>query len=158
MNIFEKLLKKYEILISKLRVLFFKMMGSQVGSNVKIYGKIYVIGYYKNLTIGNNVTLNHGVILNLSEKITIGNNVRISNYVCLQTGKLMSNEVGKQTHVAYPIHIDDNAWIASGCVIDGGVRIGTGAVIGANSYVNNDIKARCMYAGSPAKFIRENQE
>lgn len=36
-----------------------------------------------------------------------------------------------------------------------GVRIGDGAVIGANSVVLNDVEAHSVYAGVPARKIRK---
>ncbi len=53
-----------------------------------------------------------------------------------------------------PIHIGDNVWIGFETVIMKGVTIGKGAVIGARSMVTHDVAPYCVYAGSPAKFIR----
>lgn len=53
-----------------------------------------------------------------------------------------------------PIQIGNDVWIGSNCIIRRGVKIADGAVIGANSFVNEDVPAFAIYAGSPAKFIR----
>ena len=154
MNIFEKLVKKYENYRSILYILFLRIMGANIGKEVKIYGKIYIIGYYQNLTIGDNTTLNHGVVLNLSDKVNIGCNVRVSTYVTFHTGKLISNIAGEQSHITSSIVIENNVWIASSCVINPGVSIGNDSIVGANSFININIEPYTMYAGSPAKLIK----
>ncbi len=35
-----------------------------------------------------------------------------------------------------------------------GVKIGDNAIIGANSFVNKDVPANTVYAGTPAKYIK----
>lgn len=51
-------------------------------------------------------------------------------------------------------HIGNDVWIGAGCIIKQGVTIGDGAVIGANSFVNKDVEAFAIVAGSPAKLIK----
>ncbi|QXP55246.1 CatB-related O-acetyltransferase [Cellulophaga sp. HaHa_2_95] len=51
--------------------------------------------------------------------------------------------------------IGNDVWIAAGCVIKQGVTIGDGAVIGAMSFVNQDVPENSIYFGSPAKFYKE---
>lgn len=52
------------------------------------------------------------------------------------------------------IIIGNDVWIGVNSVIRRGVKIGDGAVIGANSFVNKDVPAFEIYAGTPAKFIK----
>ncbi len=49
--------------------------------------------------------------------------------------------------------IGNDVWIGCNVVIRRGVKIGDGAVIGANSYVNKDVPDYAVAAGSPAKII-----
>jgi hypothetical protein len=49
--------------------------------------------------------------------------------------------------------IQDDVWIGASCIIRRGVTIGTGAVIGANSFVNQDVPPFAIMAGSPARNI-----
>lgn len=53
-----------------------------------------------------------------------------------------------------PIVVGANVWIGENAVILGGVEIGDGAVIGANSVVTHDIPARSIAAGAPARVLR----
>lgn len=50
--------------------------------------------------------------------------------------------------------IGNDVWIAAGAIIRQGVRIGNGAVVGANSFVNKDVPPYAIVAGSPAHIIK----
>ena len=50
--------------------------------------------------------------------------------------------------------IGNDVWVAAGAIIRQGVKIGDGAVVGANSFVNRDVPPYAIVAGSPAKVIK----
>jgi len=50
--------------------------------------------------------------------------------------------------------IGHDVWVGSSSVVVSGVTIGTGAVVGANSFVNKDVPPYAIVAGSPARVIR----
>lgn len=59
--------------------------------------------------------------------------------------------------------IGNDVWIGAQAIIKQGVKIGDGAVIGANSFVNKDVEPFSIVVGSPAKhlkfrFSKDNQE
>lgn len=54
-----------------------------------------------------------------------------------------------------PCTIGHDVWIADSCIIRRGVSIGTGAVVGANSFVNKDVEPYTVVAGNPAKVIKK---
>lgn len=51
------------------------------------------------------------------------------------------------------IVIEDDAYIGAGAVVMPGVKIGEGAVVGANSLVNRNLKPWGIYFGNPVKLI-----
>jgi acetyltransferase-like isoleucine patch superfamily enzyme len=51
--------------------------------------------------------------------------------------------------------ICDDVWIGIGTVVMQGVRIGRGAVIGANSFVNRDVPPFEIWVGAPARRVGE---
>ncbi|MEO3385530.1 DapH/DapD/GlmU-related protein [Mesorhizobium sp. CAU 1741] len=53
-----------------------------------------------------------------------------------------------------PVSIGNDVWIGHGAVIMPGVRIGDGAVIGANAVATKDVGAYEIVAGVPARPIR----
>jgi len=59
---------------------------------------------------------------------------------------------------AKAITIGDNCWLAANVVVIGGVKIGSGCVIGAGSVVAKDIPDNCLAVGNPCRVIREITE
>ncbi len=57
--------------------------------------------------------------------------------------------------VTKPIVIRDYAWIASDVFVGQGVTVGTGSVIAARSSIYKDANPWMVYAGNPAKIIKE---
>jgi acetyltransferase-like isoleucine patch superfamily enzyme len=53
-----------------------------------------------------------------------------------------------------PIRIRDHCLIGMGCIFLDGIEVGEQTIIGAGSLVNQDIPARAVAAGVPAKVIR----
>jgi maltose O-acetyltransferase len=92
-----------------------------------------------NITIGNRVSIAPRVTLVTSSH---PNSSRIRSFAPLSEG---------------PIVIEDDAWLGAGCVVLPGVRIGRGAVVGANSVVVQDVPPLHIVAGQPARAVRELQ-
>ena len=53
-----------------------------------------------------------------------------------------------------PVIIGNNVWIGDKATILGGVTIGDGAVIAANSVVTKDVPAYSVVGGNPARVIK----
>jgi acetyltransferase-like isoleucine patch superfamily enzyme len=66
--------------------------------------------------------------------------------------------IREQGHLTGPITIEDDTWIAAHCVVLRGVRIGTGAVVGAMSVVREDVPAKAVVAGVPAQVRRNRND
>jgi acetyltransferase-like isoleucine patch superfamily enzyme len=54
-----------------------------------------------------------------------------------------------------PVTIKKGAWIAAGCIILPGVTIGENSIVGAGSVVIKDVVEYSLYAGIPAKKIKD---
>lgn len=52
-----------------------------------------------------------------------------------------------------PIVIEEDVWIGANCTITDNVRIGKGAIVGANSLVNKDVQPYSIVGGVPARHI-----
>jgi phosphonate metabolism protein (transferase hexapeptide repeat family) len=59
---------------------------------------------------------------------------------------------------AKPVAIGHDVWVGHGAVVLPGVRIGNGAVVGANAVVTQDVPAYLIVAGAPAKELRPRFE
>lgn len=113
-----------------------------------------------NLIVGKNVGLNNTFFNLASGKIIIEDFVSFGFNVCLLTGTHDYSKKNEHRLAAVPsdgrdIIIKKGAWIATNATICGGVTIGENAVIGANSLVLKDVPPNCLYAGTPAKLIKE---
>jgi acetyltransferase-like isoleucine patch superfamily enzyme len=138
------------------RLMLLRIRGVSFGSNLRIHGPVTVLNG-RRITIGNDVSLNHGVILQARDNLTIGNHVTISSLARLHTSGLTLDQIPR-THTKGPIVIEDDVWIASGVVIGPGVTIGKNSIIGANSVVTKTVPSNAMYGGVPAKLIRRLPE
>jgi acetyltransferase-like isoleucine patch superfamily enzyme len=61
----------------------------------------------------------------------------------------------EQGITAQGIVVVDVVWRGSAAVIPDGVRIGQGAVVGAGAVVTQDVPARTVVGGVPARVLRE---
>ncbi|MGR3521755.1 CatB-related O-acetyltransferase [uncultured Paracoccus sp.] len=66
------------------------------------------------------------------------------------------NAVGKPdfTRDLGGVRVGDDVWIGGYCVLKGGIRIGTGAVVAAGSVVVRDVDPYTIVGGNPARVIR----
>lgn len=110
--------------------------------------------------IGKGSFLNHNTGLYVGSgkaHITIGENVFIANDCVITT---CSHEIGTSdkragTCTYNPVIIEDGVWIGANSTILPGVTIGKGTIIAAGAVVTRDCLPNCLYAGVPAKKIRE---
>lgn len=107
------------------------------------------------MTIGENVFFNHNCSLTCAESIVIGNDCMFANnLVIVDHDHRIEKDGVTGTLVSKPIIIEDRVWCGANVTITKGVHIGTGAVIGANAVVVNDVEAHSIVAGVPAKKIK----
>ena len=57
--------------------------------------------------------------------------------------------------VCAPISVGDGCWIGTRAIILPGVSIGEGCIIAAGAVVNRDCAPNGLYAGVPAKRVRD---
>jgi len=117
-----------------------RLCGFHIGTNVYIADDLIIVEELAdqgNITIGNRVSIAPRVTLVTSSH---PNHSRTRGFAPVSQG---------------PIVIEDDAWLGAGCVILPGVRIGRGAVVGANSVVSQDVPPLHVVAGQPARTIRE---
>jgi maltose O-acetyltransferase len=112
----------------------------------------------KKIAIGTNVFINVGFFFDGDDYCSVGNNVRIGQFVRIITATHNigpSSQRGMVEVITQPVRIEDGSWIGAGVTIMPGVTIGPGCVIATNSVVTESTKADGLYAGTPAKRVRD---
>lgn len=144
--------------LPKIRYLFLKSVGIDLNTNA-IKPRCYFSS--NDVSIGKGTLINHYCKFFSSNKpggkIIIGNRCFIAMNVLFTT---MTHETGTSGQRAgenryYPIVVDDGCWIGANSTILPGVKIGKGCIIAAGSVVNKDCEPNGLYAGVPARRIKE---
>ena len=145
---------KSDFLPGKLRVLFYRLGGMNIKSAGVRSGCTFK-GI--NIVIEDGAFINHNTFINCSESVIIGKNVYIAFDVLITTN---SHEIGRREqraigNIRKPISIGNGTWIGARVTILPGVNIGEGCIIASGAVVNKDCESNGLYAGVPAKRIRE---
>ena len=123
----------------------------------------FVVAKGGELTIGDNVGVT-SVALICHNKISIGNNVKIGiNTVIYDTDfhsldARMRNSYPERLDgvKSKPVIVHDGAFIGGHSTILKGVTIGKNSIVGAGSVVFEDIPDEQVWAGNPARYVRDN--
>jgi serine O-acetyltransferase len=101
------------------------------------------------MQIGKGLMVAHPVGVNIGYGLTIGDNVTFAAGVTAAARYYDADEDQAQEFAT----ICDGATIGAHAVLVGGVRIGTNAVVGANSVVLSDVPDEAVVFGSPARRV-----
>lgn len=160
-------------IIKKTRDLFYKHIvwrKYEIGKNFHCGRGVFIWGRNR-IKIGNNFYI--GKYSSIETDCIIGDNVIIANHVGI-VGKYDHNyqQVGTPVRLASQIrdkdyswkgineitYIGDDVWIGYGAIIMSGVKINDGSIIAAGSVVTHDTEPYSIYAGVPAKKIKNRFE
>lgn len=132
-----------------------KCMG--FGEGATIYDSSVVLG---DVSVGQNTWIGPFVILDGSGGLTIGSHCSISAGVQIYSHDSIDWAIsgGKAAYTYAPTIIEDNCYIGPNTIIQKGIRIGHGSIIGANSFVNQDIPPQSKAYGNPAKVSSHDQK
>jgi acetyltransferase-like isoleucine patch superfamily enzyme len=106
------------------------------------------------LQIGDDTYINEGTCIVATKRVTIGSHCLIGDNVQIHDSDYHQLEQFAAVRIL-PITIGKNVWIGRNVIILPGVTIGEHSVIGAGSVVTRSVPERMVYAGIPAKKIRE---
>lgn len=163
--------------VPKLRYLVRRWQFDEAGHRGAIERGVRLLGDAR-IRLGDRVTLRRGVVLAGNGSLTIGSGTtindgcRISAFESVQIGAdcLFAPQVSvldidhrfdsrerplrQQGYRTAPVVIGDDVWLGVNVVVLRGVRIGRGAIIGANSVVTRDVPDFAIAAGIPARVLR----
>jgi len=119
----------------------------------------------QNIEIGNRVVIRPNTMLMADEtaKIVIGDDVLIGAGVHIYVNDHKFDDITKTIAEQgyFPskgVEIANNVWIGANVIILSGVNVGTHSVIAAGSVVTKDVDSFSVYAGVPAKKIKDLKE
>ncbi len=151
----------------RLTVGLLRRFGASVGAGTRIKRSIYLDNVYEDeqstrdfsrLQFGKNVYIGDDVYFDLANEISIADDAVLSGRVSILTHADCNRSEYLSAvfpRVCEPVVIEEGAWIGFGATILAGVTIGQNAMVAANSLVRDDVPARTLVAGSPAKVVRE---
>lgn len=145
---------KSRLISDKTRYYVYRLGGLNTSSRLIRSGCTFN-GY--NVLIKEGSFINYNTFINCYEKVVIGKNVYIGFDVLILTA---THEIGSSRRRAgklkrAPVVIADGCWIGARATILPGVKIGNGCIIAAGAVVNKDCEPNGLYAGVPAKRIRD---
>lgn len=112
------------------------------------------------LQIGQNVGLTQ-TVLRCHHQITIGDNVKIGRGTEIYDTdfhaidpKIRNSQADFKNKIKKSVTIENNVFIGAYSIVLKGVTIGENSVVGAGSILTKSIPSNQIWAGNPAKFIR----
>ena len=117
------------------------------GSNIEVFANAYL--GIDNCGTNYNTTIICGKRIELKGRVSLGRDVSIRD----TNAHIIAIEGYK---VLRPVIIENHTWLCSGTVICPGVKIKEGAVVGACSYVIQNVPAHTLVSGHPAKVVMKD--
>lgn len=154
--------RKFISLIEKIKRFYhihdLKLRCSHVGKNFKVYGRPIIVNS-ANLSIGNGVTLNHGVYINAFNPVIIGDDVTLSaGAKIISTGDNIEAWLnGSKEHIKIDIlKIGDHVRIGANAIILNKASVtGSYVCVAAGAVVTKPItESYVIVGGIPAKVIK----
>ncbi|WP_405269108.1 acyltransferase [Methanobrevibacter sp.] len=127
-------------------------LNSQYSFNLVIYNdSTFFIGREGNMSSPININIQE------NQNVLIGSEVTISSGVNIRTADIYpiyENESKERINYARSVFIGDHVWLGHLAYISKGVRIGSGAIIGNNSSVQDysHVPSNSLVIGNPAKI------
>jgi len=137
----------------EVRNILSKITGSEIDNSVQVLTP-FNTDFGANIRLGKDVFINKSCMfvdlggIKLEEKVLIGPDVKILSVNHPLDPKIRRGVILKS------VKIKRNAWIGAGVTVCPGVTIGENSIIGAGSVVTKDVPSNTVYAGVPAKFIK----
>lgn len=110
--------------------------------------------------IGERVFINVNCFIDGSDWVRLGKHVNIGPNVQIVTS---THKVGPPDHrcgdlISGPVTIEEGCWIGASSIILPNVTVARGCVIAAGSVITKDTAANGLYAGVPAKRLKDLSE
>jgi acetyltransferase-like isoleucine patch superfamily enzyme len=130
---------------------------------IEAFDKFYDQKFTPKIIIGTNVTFNTDIHIGCINHIEIGDNCLFASRIYItdhqhgdtSDGMIEISPLKRQLISKGAVIIEKNVWIGEGVVIMPGITIGESSIIGANSVVTKNVPKNSVFAGVPAKLIKQ---
>lgn len=135
------------------RVVVLRLFGATMGPGCKIYPKAKIWAPW-NLICEDLVAFADDSEIYNPSPMYFGSHAIVSQgaYICGATH--LYNEPEFRL-VSFPMKFDAYSWICARAMVSPGVNVGEGAILGLGSVATKDLEPFGVYAGSPAKKVKE---
>jgi putative colanic acid biosynthesis acetyltransferase WcaF len=127
--------------------------GARIDPTARVYGQT-TIWWPPHLTVGRHAVIAPGVTCYNVVPVAISDFAVVSQGAHLCTGTHDVDDARFPLR-ARPIVIGAHAWVAAYAFVGPGVTVGEGAVLGARGVAFRDLDSWMIYAGNPARKLRE---
>lgn len=133
-----------------------RRLGVSIGSNTQIYGGARLRS--ASISFGDDALLTYGAFYDGGASVVVGDRTWIGPRVSLIT---QMHEIGSADRrcspdsIVRPIRIASGCWLGANVTVLPGVTIGRGCVIAAGAVVVRDTRPDGLYAGVPARRVRD---
>ena len=140
------------------RYCIIKSISRICGDNIYI-GKNVTIRKLRSLELGSNISIHNNCYIDASGGITINDDVSIAHSSTIMSSthtwgdKTIPIKYNPQTFSK--VIINSNVWIGCGVRVLNGVHIQRNIILGAGSICNKSLSEEGIYAGAPAKKIKD---
>jgi len=139
-----------------------KLIGVPIGNNCRISNGLQLHNFKKgNLTIGNNVHIGKGVLLDMTESITIADNCTISMGVKILTHMNVGDSALRSNYPAdsSPIKLEKSVYLgAQSIVLHTTKVVSEKTLLACNSMLDKQTNPNTVYAGNPAIAKKVNSK
>lgn len=129
----------------------------RIGERCLVLPGAIVATYGGHIAIGDDVSLNPGVIVYGHGNVTIGSKTRIAAQTTIISQMHVyadsSKPIMEQGMTTKGVAIGSDVWIGAGVRILDGVTIGDGAIISAGSVVQQNVASNAIVGGVPARVF-----
>ena len=108
----------------------------------------WLIQHKKGLKLGKNTDIGAFTYINAKNTVIIEDCAQIGSHCSIYSVSTIDNKQGA-------VHIKENACLGSHSVVMPGITIGKNSIVGAFSFVNENIPDDCIAYGVPARIVRK---
>lgn len=142
---------------ARLRTLLLRILGINISPRALVRPRVII--RCAALTVGPRSTINYGCVFDNRAGVEIGASVGVGIGVKFLTTDHDTRDSNRRAGAGKlaKVVIEDGVYIGSGAVILPGVTVRRGAVVGAGAVVTRDCDEDGVYAGIPARRVKELQ-